>query len=46
MIKRENGVGGNLTSRYAEFDGLWSPRSIAELNGQQVLLAKVKGNFI
>lgn len=36
----------NLTSKYAEFDSLWSPHSIAELNGQQVLLAKVKGEFV
>ncbi len=36
----------NILSKYSEFDAKWSPHSIAELNGQQVLLAKVKGEFV
>ena len=36
----------NILSKYEEFDSHWSPHSIAELNGQQVLIAKVKGDFV
>ena len=36
----------NILSKYNEFDSLWTPHSISELNGQQVLLAKVKGEFV
>ena len=36
----------NILSKYNKFDSHWSPHSIAELNGQQVLLAKVKGEFV
>ena len=36
----------NILSKYSEFDTHWSPHSIAELNGQQVLLAKVRGEFV
>ena len=36
----------NILSKYAEFNSHWSPHSIAELNGQHVLLAKVVGEFI
>ena len=36
----------NVLSKYKEFESHWSPHSIAELNGQQVLLAKVKGEFV
>lgn len=36
----------NILSKYKEFNAHWTPHSIAELNGQQVLLAKVKGSFV
>lgn len=36
----------NLLEKYAEFDDQWSPHCIAELNGQQLLLAKVQGEFV
>lgn len=36
----------NLLKKYAEFNDQWSPHSIAELNGQQLLLAKVQGEFV
>ena len=36
----------NVLSKYKEFESHWSPHSIAELNGQQVLLAKIKGEFV
>lgn len=36
----------NICSKYEEFDKYWSPHSIAELNGQQVIIAKVKGDFV
>jgi len=36
----------NILEKYGEFDAHWSPHIIAELNGQQVLLAKVKGEFV
>mgnify|MGYP001057500240 FL=1 len=36
----------NLNSKYKVFNEKWSPHSIAELNGQQVLIAKVEGDFV
>jgi len=36
----------NILSKYAEFNSHWTPHSIAELNGQHVLLAKVVGEFV
>ncbi len=36
----------NLEEKLAQFDDHWSPRIIAELNGQQVKLAKVQGEFV
>ena len=36
----------NILSKYEEFNSYWSPHSIAELNGQQVIIAKVKGDFV
>ena len=35
-----------ILSKFKKFNSHWSPHSIAELNGQQVILAKVKGNFV
>lgn len=36
----------NLNDKYNKFREKWSPHSVAELNGQQVLLAKVEGEFV
>ncbi len=36
----------NLAEKLAAFDELWSPRIVAELNGQHVKLVKVKGEFV
>jgi len=35
----------NLADKLSQFDEHWSPRIVAELNGQHVKLAKVKGEF-
>ena len=36
----------NLLEKFDLFTDQWSPKVIAELNGQQVKLAKVQGEFI
>lgn len=36
----------NIEEKFALFNDHWSPKIIGELNGQQVKLAKVKGDFI
>ena len=36
----------NLAEKFAAFTDRWSPKIIAELNGQQVKLAKVQGEFV
>lgn len=36
----------NLAEKFASFDDLWSPKIAAELNGQQVKLAKLQGEFV
>jgi mannose-6-phosphate isomerase-like protein (cupin superfamily) len=36
----------NLSAKLALFDEYWSPKIVGELNGQQVKLAKLKGEFI
>ena len=36
----------NILSKFKKFNSNWSPHSIAELNGQQVIIAKIKGNFV
>jgi mannose-6-phosphate isomerase-like protein (cupin superfamily) len=35
----------NLDEKLAQFDATWTPHIIAELNGQQVKLAKLEGEF-
>ena len=35
----------NLEAKFAAFHDYWSPRVVAELNGQQVRLAKLLGTF-
>lgn len=36
----------NLKNKLNKFDDHWSPKLIGELNGQKVLLAKLKGEFV
>lgn len=36
----------NLAQKLALFDERWSPRIVGELNGQQVKLVKVAGEFV
>jgi mannose-6-phosphate isomerase-like protein (cupin superfamily) len=36
----------NLADKFGLFDEYWSPRIAGELNGQQVKLAKLKGEFV
>lgn len=36
----------NLLEKLSQFDEHWSPRLVAELNGQHVKLAKLKGEFV
>ena len=36
----------NLAQKLSTFDEHWSPKVVADLNGQQVKLVKVKGEFV
>ena len=36
----------NLQEKFNLFSDHWSPKKVGELNGQQVLLAKLKGEFV
>jgi mannose-6-phosphate isomerase-like protein (cupin superfamily) len=36
----------DLAEKLARFDERWSPRIVAELNGQHVKLAKLEGSFV
>ena len=36
----------NLLQKFALIDECWSPRVVGELNGQQIKLVKLKGEFI
>lgn len=36
----------NLNDKFSLFSDLWSPKIVGELNGQQVKLAKLKGEFV
>lgn len=36
----------NLADKLAQFDDHWSPRIVAELNGQHVKLVKLLGEFV
>ncbi|WP_026775936.1 cupin domain-containing protein [Polaribacter sp. Hel_I_88] len=36
----------NIQEKLKLFSDLWSPKKVGELNGQQILLAKVKGEFV
>ena len=36
----------NLAEKFSLFSDHWNPRIVGELNGQQVKLAKLKGEFV
>ncbi len=36
----------NLAEKLSRFDELWSPRIVGELNGQEIKLAKLRGEFV
>lgn len=36
----------NLNSKFKVINDLWKPRVLTELNGQQVKISKVKGEFV
>ena len=36
----------NIKQKFNLFSDQWSPKKIGELNGQQILLAKLKGEFV
>ncbi|PQJ71937.1 cupin domain-containing protein [Polaribacter butkevichii] len=36
----------NLQDKLTLFSDHWSPKKVGELNGQQILLAKLKGEFV
>ncbi len=36
----------DLAQKFASFADTWNPRVVAELNGQQVKLAKLEGEFV
>ena len=36
----------NLDEKFSRIDSYWKPRIVAELNGQCIKLAKVKGDFV
>ncbi|MCB0472988.1 MAG: cupin domain-containing protein [Flavobacteriaceae bacterium] len=36
----------NLKEKFSLFNEYWSPKIVGELNGQQVKLAKLKGEFV
>ena len=36
----------NIQAKLALFSDHWSPKRIGELNGQQILLAKIQGEFV
>lgn len=36
----------NLAEKFSLFQEHWSPKIVAELNGQYVKLAKLRGNFV
>ncbi len=36
----------NIQEKFAQFNDHWSPKIISELNGQEIKLAKIKGDFV
>ena len=36
----------NLADKLSQFDDHWSPRTLAEFNGHDVMVVKIKGEFV
>ena len=36
----------NLAQKLASFDEYWSPRTVAQFNGHDIMVVKVKGEFV
>ena len=36
----------NIEEKFGLFSDYWSPKRIEQLNGQQIILAKLKGEFV
>ena len=36
----------NIKEKFGLFSDYWSPKRIGKLNGQQIILAKIKGEFV
>jgi len=36
----------NLSEKFAQFNEQWSPKIVGKLNGQEVKIAKIQGEFI
>ncbi|MBL4606179.1 MAG: cupin domain-containing protein [Flavobacteriaceae bacterium] len=36
----------NIQEKFNLFSDQWSPKKVGELNGQQILLAKIQGEFV
>jgi len=36
----------NISEKFKQFNAYWTPKKIGELNGQQLLIAKLKGTFV
>lgn len=36
----------NLTEKLAQFDGYWQPRVVGSFNGHDLMVVKVKGEFV
>jgi mannose-6-phosphate isomerase-like protein (cupin superfamily) len=36
----------NLAAKLESFDELWSPRTVAQFNGHDIMVVKVKGEFV
>lgn len=36
----------NLADKLSQFDEHWSPRTVAEFNGHDVMVVKIKGEFV
>ena len=36
----------NIQEKFDLFQDQWSPKKVGELNGQQILLAKIQGEFV
>lgn len=45
MSPNPNHTAVNLADKLSQFDDHWSPRTVAEFNGHDIMVAKVKGEF-